>query len=42
MISHRDVTTIMGYVADIADDVRRIRDVLEDEDGEEEENDSDA
>ncbi len=32
----RDVTTIMGLLADIKDDIHRIRELLEDEDGEEE------
>jgi hypothetical protein len=36
-IEHRDVTTIMGQLADIYDEVWRIRKLLEDEDGEEEE-----
>jgi hypothetical protein len=36
-IEHRDVTTIMGQLADIDDEVWRIRKLLEDEDGEEEE-----
>jgi hypothetical protein len=36
-IEHRDVTTIMGQLADIHDEVWRIRKLLEDEDGEEEE-----
>ena len=35
-IDHRDVTTIMGLLGDIKDDVRAIRNLLEDEDGEEE------
>jgi hypothetical protein len=35
-IEHRDVTTIMGLLADIHDELVRIREVLEDEDGEEE------
>ena len=34
---HRDVTTIMGLLGDIKADVRRIRRLLEEEDGEEEE-----
>jgi phage host-nuclease inhibitor protein Gam len=36
LISHQDVTTIMRLLADIQRDVVRIRQVLEDEDGEEE------
>jgi len=36
-IEHGDVTTIMGLLADIHDEVRQIRKLLEDEDGEEEE-----
>jgi len=36
-IEHRDVTTIMGQLADIREEVIRIRQLLEDEDGEEEE-----
>jgi hypothetical protein len=35
-IEHRDVTTIMGLLGDIQGDVRRIRNLLEDENGEEE------
>jgi hypothetical protein len=35
-IEHRDVTTIMGMVGDIQEDVSRIRELLEDENGEEE------
>ena len=35
-IEHRDVTTIMRLLADIQTDVRRIRNLLEDENGEEE------
>ena len=37
-IEHRDVTTIMALLGDIKNDVRRIRTLLEDENGEEEEN----
>jgi phage host-nuclease inhibitor protein Gam len=40
-IEHRDVTTIMRLLADIQVDVRRIRNLLEDEDGEEEEDSED-
>jgi hypothetical protein len=36
-IDHRDVTTIMGLLGDIQHDVARIRRLLEDEDGQEEE-----
>ena len=41
-IDHRDVTTIMRLLAGIQSDVRRIRNVLEDEDGEEEAPEDDA
>jgi hypothetical protein len=34
-IEHRDVTTIMGLLGDIQSDVARIRELLEDDDGEE-------
>ena len=37
LISHQDVTTIMSVLSDIQFDVGRIRRLLEDEDGEEEE-----
>jgi hypothetical protein len=33
LISHNDVTTIMGLLADIQHDVRIIRKLLEDENG---------
>ena len=36
-IEHRDVTTIMGLLADIQQDVSAIRWLMEDSDGEEEE-----
>jgi hypothetical protein len=36
-IEHRDVTTIMALLGDIKGDVREIRILLEDDDGEEEE-----
>ena len=36
-VSHRDVTTIMELIGDIQDDVRRIRVLLEDDNGEEKE-----
>jgi hypothetical protein len=35
-ISHRDVTTIMSLLGDIRNDVRKIWELLEDEDGEKE------
>jgi hypothetical protein len=41
-IDHRDVTTIMKLLADIHDEVRMIRRLLEDEDGEEEAPEDDA
>jgi hypothetical protein len=41
-IEHRDVTTIMGLLGYIQDDVRAIRALLEDEDGEEEASEADA
>jgi hypothetical protein len=37
LASHRDVTTITGLLADIRDEVIRIRELLEEDDGEEEE-----
>jgi hypothetical protein len=40
-IDHRDVTTIMGLLVDIRDDVTEIRRLLED-DGEEEAEETDA
>jgi hypothetical protein len=36
-IEHRDVTTIMRLLGDIQHDVARIRGILEEDDGEEEE-----
>ena len=36
-IEHSDVTTIMGMIGDIQEDVRAIREILENDDGEEEE-----
>ena len=36
-IEHRDVTTIMGLIGDVQTDVRAIRELLEAEYGEEEE-----
>lgn len=41
-ILHRDVTTIMGMLGDIRADVGAIRRLLEEDDGEEEEGDSEA
>jgi hypothetical protein len=41
-IEHRDVTTIMGLLGDIDENVRAIRRLLEDEDGEEESSEDDA
>ena len=41
-ISHRDVTTIMLMVSEIQIDVKRIRSLLEDNDGEEEEEDGES
>ena len=38
-IEHRDVTTIMALLGNIHENVERIRFLLEDEDGEEEEED---
>jgi hypothetical protein len=38
-ISHRDITTIMGFLGDIRVDVAVIRRLMEDENGEEEEDD---
>jgi hypothetical protein len=35
-IGHQDVTTIMRMLGDIQEDVRAIRDLLEEDDGEEE------
>ena len=37
--SHGDVTTVMSMIARISDDVERIRRLLEEEDGEEEQPD---
>ena len=36
-ISHRDVTTIMALLGDLKEDVRKIRMLMEDGNGEEEE-----
>jgi hypothetical protein len=36
-IDHSDVTTIMGLLVDVRDDIRAIRQLLEEDDGEEEE-----
>jgi hypothetical protein len=41
-IEHRDVTTIMMLLGDIHDEVRTIRRLLEDEDGEEEASEDDT
>jgi hypothetical protein len=41
-ISHRDATTIMALLGDIKSDVRRIRLLLEEDDGEEETPEDDA
>jgi hypothetical protein len=41
-IEHRDVTTIMGLLGDIQADVRRIRNLLEDDDDQEEAPEDDA
>lgn len=41
-IEFRDVTTIMGMLADILAELRAIRTLLEDEDGEEEGSEADA
>jgi hypothetical protein len=41
-IDHRDVTTILGLIVDIRDDVAEIRRLLEDENGEEEAAEADA
>jgi hypothetical protein len=41
-IEHRDVTTIMGLLGDIQADVRRIRNLLEDDDEQEEAPEDDA
>jgi hypothetical protein len=37
LASHQDVTTIMGLLGDIREEVIRIRQLLEEDDGEEEE-----
>jgi hypothetical protein len=36
LVSHQDVTTTMRILGEIRDDVRTIRELLEDDDGEEE------
>jgi hypothetical protein len=41
-IEHRDVTTIMGLIVDIRDEVVATRQLLEDDDGEEEAEEADA
>ena len=42
LISHQDVTTIMRLLADIRSDVVRIRQLLEEENGEEEASEDNA
>lgn len=42
LISHQDVTTIMELLADMKDDLHVIRELLEDDDGEEEAPEADA
>jgi hypothetical protein len=42
LISHRDVTTIMEILGDIRADIAAIRGVLEEDNGEEEEGDSET
>ena len=39
-ISHSDVTTLMGFIGDIRADVHRIWELLEEDDGEAEEDDA--
>jgi hypothetical protein len=41
-VDHRDVTTVMAILGDIQHDVRAVRELLEDEDGEEEAPEADA
>jgi len=41
-ISHRDVTNIMGLIGDIRGDLKRIRELLEEDNGEEEEHEADT
>jgi hypothetical protein len=42
LISHQDVTTIMGLLAEMKDDLHVILQLLEDDDGEEEAPEADA
>jgi hypothetical protein len=42
VVSHSDVTTIMSLLADIKDDVRWFRELIERSDGEEEDEDPEA
>jgi hypothetical protein len=42
VVSHSDVSTIMDYLAYIRDDVRRIREEVVDDDGEEDDSERDA
>jgi hypothetical protein len=42
LIDHNDITTIMRLLADIQQDVRGIRELLEDDDGEEEASENDG
>ena len=42
VISHGDVTTIMRLLADIQEDVQRIRNLLEEDDGEAETTEDDT
>jgi len=42
LIDHNDITTIMRLLADIQQDVRGIREFLEDDDGEEEASQDDS
>jgi hypothetical protein len=37
LLSHQDVTTIMSAIARIQEDVQRIRELLEEDDGEDDE-----
>ena len=41
LATHEDVTTIMDLLGDIRDEARRIRELLEEDDGEEEEDPED-
>jgi hypothetical protein len=42
LIDHGDVTTVMGLLGDIQLDVQRIRALLEEDDGEEEDSEADS